>query len=153
MNSRNLLYNLKNNVVGKKSIRVSFDARFLCLMYPSLYVQNDFGPSKLFWSCLNRFGCFQIILVESWTRPKQIGPVLNDWYSTKMIWTVQNHFGPIEVKGIRHWLCSIKNTIRSASTLICTKKSWNVYQPKKSCEAHISKREFDKFSSWVQDSL
>ena len=32
-------------------------------------------------------------------------------------------------------------------------KRGNVYQPKKSCEAHISKREFDKFSSWVQDSL
>ena len=74
-------------------------------------VQNDFGPSKLFWSGPNHFGQVQIRLFWTnfynldlskmiWIQPKRIGSSQKDWYSIKMIWTAQNHFGPIE--GTRH---------------------------------------------------
>ena len=88
---------------------------YLCLSL--LLVQNDFGPSKLFWSdpnCLDWFqivfGQVQIILVRFkiffvtsffdfdlskviWSRPKQIGPI-------QTIGTRPKWFGSVEGQGI-----------------------------------------------------
>ena len=56
-----------------------------------LQVQNDFGPSKLFWTETNCFGRVQIIL----DRFNLDFSGLIDWFSTKIVCTVQNHFGSI----------------------------------------------------------
>ena len=74
----------------------------LCLIL--LLVQNDFGPTKSFWSGTNGLwtNFHNLDLPKMiWTQTKQIGPDENDWYSTKIIWTVQNHLGPIEGQGIK----------------------------------------------------
>ena len=63
-----------------------------------LYVQNDFGLSKLFWTGTNCFGQVQIILVMFkldfsglifiiWTCPKCFGPNQNDLGPSKTIGT------------------------------------------------------------------
>ena len=65
----------------------------LCLVL--LWVLNDFGPSKLFWSSTNGFGRVQFILVRSksfWTGPNY--KKQSNLNLTKMIWTRPNQFGP-----------------------------------------------------------
>ena len=74
---------------------------------------NNFGPSKLFWSCPNCFGQFQIISFRYkldfsglsfiiWTCSKWFGPIQNNWYATKIIWSVQNRTGPKSFWTHRH---------------------------------------------------
>ena len=48
---------------GPDSYEVTSRAGYLCLVL--LCIQNDFGPSKLFWSSTNHFGQIQCVLVGS----------------------------------------------------------------------------------------
>ena len=68
---------------GRISVKVLSIWRFLCLFL--LWAQNDFGPSKSFWSSTNHFGCGPICFGQV-----QIRLLWTNFYDlglSKIVWT------------------------------------------------------------------